>query len=661
MMCEKAALCDCFGTKFPKGMIISMDNGKDKYLGKLLDNRYEILEVIGTGGMAVVYKALCHRLNRHVAVKMLKEDMALDADFRRRFQTESQAVAMLSHPNIVSVYDVSRSKELEYIVMELIEGITLKQYMQKKGALPWKEALHFSMQISKALSHAHGRGIIHRDIKPHNIMIVKDGSIKVADFGIARLSANQDTLVQEALGSVHYISPEQAKGGAVDQRSDIYSAGVVMYEMLTGMLPFEGENAVSVAIQHISSVPVPPHEIDPEIPAGLEAITMKAMNPDLDARYPSADALLEDLEEFRKNQNAQTNSTDSQSVVPTESEELVRTELRLGQYIIQDNVLPVSTSGELSRESYERRRSRAGKVSLFSGIASVMIFILALSVFLWNFWLKWLFQEGDPVNIPNFAGSNIVDLMGDKEYAKIFHFTSVYEVDSTHKRGTVIAQRPEAGKSQMLGPEGISVQLTLATGEVTVTIPDVVNWEYRKAMAELERLGFSVEPQVVASDSITKDYVTETIPAAGEALTGGSVVYVSVSGGPEITPLTMPDLVGLTQAAAIAQLESLRLVVGTISPVESEKKEGTIIWQSIDSGVEVREHTKIFMQVAVKPVATPEPSESPAPTESAAPPTPTPTEQPVVTPEPTPPVVDPEPTPPEIPAEPDPLPPEDSE
>ncbi|MFR6040075.1 MAG: protein kinase domain-containing protein [Dysosmobacter welbionis] len=231
---------------------------KDPYIGKMLDNRYEILERIGTGGMAIVYKAKCHRLNRLVAVKILKSDLAQDEDFRRRFNAESQAVAQLSHPNIVSVYDVSKGGDIEYIVMELIDGITLKQYMEKRGQLNWRESLHFITQIMRGLSHAHSRGIVHRDIKPQNVMVLRDGSVKVADFGIACLENAAQTLTQEALGSVHYISPEQARGDRTDARSDIYSAGVVLYEMLTGRLPFEGDTPVSVAIQHISSVPCPP-------------------------------------------------------------------------------------------------------------------------------------------------------------------------------------------------------------------------------------------------------------------------------------------------------------------------------------------------------------------------------------------------------------------
>ena len=272
----------------------------DQMIGRMLDNRYELLELIGSGGMAMVYKAKCHRLNRLVAVKGLKSDFASDADFRRRFYDESQAIAMLSHPNIVSVYDVSRSSP-EYIVMELIDGITLKQYMERRGRLNWRESLHFITQIMKGLSHAHSRGIVHRDIKPQNIMVLRDGSVKVTDFGIACLSNSANTMTQEALGSVHYISPEQAKGNRPDARSDIYSAGVVLYEMLTGRLPFEGDSAVSVAIQHLSSVPLSPREIDPDVSEALEKICMKAMASDIDRRYPTADAMLADLEEFRKN------------------------------------------------------------------------------------------------------------------------------------------------------------------------------------------------------------------------------------------------------------------------------------------------------------------------------------------------------------------------
>ena len=272
----------------------------DKYIGRLLEGRYEILDVLGVGGMAVVYKAKCHKLNRMVAIKVLKDDFLEDADFRGRFHAEGQAVAMLSHPNIVSVYDVSSTDTVDYIVMELIEGITLKQYIEKKGALNANETLHFANQIAKALEHAHSRGIVHRDIKPHNIMVLRNGSVKVADFGIARSIAKGNTLQKEALGSVHYISPEQAKGEHVDARSDIYSLGVVMYEMSTGKQPYEGSSPVNVALQHINSTPVLPTALNLQIPAGLEQIIMKAMAQNPEDRYSSAVELQSAIEQFQK-------------------------------------------------------------------------------------------------------------------------------------------------------------------------------------------------------------------------------------------------------------------------------------------------------------------------------------------------------------------------
>ena len=382
----------------------------DQYIGKLLDNRYEILEQIGIGGMARVYKARDHRLNRLVAIKILREDLAQDAEFRRRFHDESQAVAMLSHPNIVAVYDVSRSSELEYIVMELIDGITLKQYMQKKGGkLNWREALHFITQIIKALGHAHSRGIIHRDIKPHNIMVLRDGSVKVADFGIARVaSGGHSTLTQEALGSVHYISPEQARGSHIDARSDLYSAGVVLYEMLTGRLPFEGDTPVAVAIQHINSIPLSPREIDPDIPEALEAITMKAMAPNPDNRYSSADEMLADLEEFRKNPDVDFDY-DLAEFVPEEAGRGPHPDpprpRRHSRLEHKPRAGGRTTSGDREEEDEPPARGPIWPIALAAG--AVLLFVCLVFFFLWRIRRCRTVHPGGPLRCPQPGGTEL--------------------------------------------------------------------------------------------------------------------------------------------------------------------------------------------------------------------------------------------------------------
>ena len=364
----------------------------DKYIGKMLDDRYEILEVIGEGGMAIVYRALDHRLNRDVAVKIMRDEMAADEEFRRRFCTESHAVAMLSHPNIVAVYDVSHNDNVEYIVMELVDGITLKQYIERKGVVAWKEVVHFTKQISKALAHAHERGIIHRDIKPQNIMLLRDGTIKVGDFGIAALENEVYENNGEAIGSIHYIAPEQARGECPDARSDIYSLGVMMYEMLTGGLPFTGNTLGEIAVQHMNAKPVPPHEKNPEIPLELERITLKAMSAELSERYQSANELLSDLEAF------------------------IHTPVTIdGESADYENpdVKPVRSSTELSRERYRLRRRRSGVVSFMSGTFGLLVLAVALFAFLWNFWLKDVFSPAERIALPNFEGSNYESIINN--------------------------------------------------------------------------------------------------------------------------------------------------------------------------------------------------------------------------------------------------------
>ncbi len=493
----------------------------DRYIGKFLDNRYELLEVIGTGGMAVVYKARCHRLNRLVAVKILKQDLAQDAEFRRRFHDESQAVAMLSHPNIVAVYDVSHSDDLDYIVMELIDGITLKQYMQKKGApLNWREALHFITQIMRGLSHAHSRGIIHRDIKPHNIMVLRDGSVKVADFGIARLtSANQSSLTQEALGSVHYISPEQARGSHIDARSDIYSAGVVLYEMTTGRLPFEGESPVSVAIQHINSIPLSPRDINPDIPEALQEITMKAMCPDANERYLSADDMLTDLEEFRKNPNINFDYT-SEDLKP--GDEPTR----------PVPVGPIHTKEEPHRE--ERRREeqpprprrrveedmddyddRRGPVwPILLAVGAIIAFIAGVIWFLWSSFFSGIVNpETLSFQVPDLQGMTLTEIRQDSEITDKFEVVEGTFVPSEEfEAGEVVDQMPKKGEMVKANEgEKVTITVDISSGGNEMTIPKVENMEQRAAMELLrDSMGLVVSQELEANDEITKNYAIRT-------------------------------------------------------------------------------------------------------------------------------------------------------
>ena len=551
----------------------------DKYIGKMLDDRYEILEVIGEGGMAIVYRALDHRLNRDVAVKIMRDEMAADEEFRRRFCTESHAVAMLSHPNIVAVYDVSHNDNVEYIVMELVDGITLKQYIERKGVVAWKEVVHFTKQISKALAHAHERGIIHRDIKPQNIMLLRDGTIKVGDFGIAALENEVYENNGEAIGSIHYIAPEQARGECPDARSDIYSLGVMMYEMLTGGLPFTGNTLGEIAVQHMNAKPVPPHEKNPEIPLELERITLKAMSAELSERYQSANELLSDLEAF------------------------IHTPVTIdGESADYENpdVKPVRSSTELSRERYRLRR-RSGVVSFMSGTFGLLVLAVALFAFLWNFWLKDVFSPAERIALPNFEGSNYESIINNTELSSMYKFNVIYISDDSVEPGIVISQSPAAGRSMMVTPSGIEVDLTVNAGVSLTSVPDVLNTDYRDAMRNLRAAGFNVEIENAASDSYTKDYVIATSPVAGEQLSSGSTVYITVSAGPEIQYVSMPNLVGSTEDSAISRIESSNLSYGGSDRVVSDYEVGTVIDQSISSSESVAEHTKVYLTVSSGP------------------------------------------------------------
>ena len=580
----------------------------DQYIGKMLDNRYEILERIGTGGMAIVYKAKCHRLNRLVAIKILKSDLAQNEEFRRRFNAESQAVAQLSHPNIVSVYDVSRGGDMEYIVMELIDGITLKQYMEKRGQLNWRESLHFITQIMRGLSHAHSRGIIHRDIKPQNIMVLRDGSVKVADFGIACLADSAQTLTQEALGSVHYISPEQARGDRPDARSDIYSSGVVLYEMLTGRLPFEGESAVSVAIQHLSSIPLAPREINPDIPEQLELICMKAMAPDLEHRYQSADAMIADLEAFRKNPEVEM-KFDLSDLRPEENDEPTRTIRTMPSHTVTIPVhQPERNYPRRERdEDEEPRRAGNGKRGVLVGamtVAAVAVVIVLFKTILGSFAPAVV----DQYQVPDLYNMTIEEAENDPRIEGVFEIQKAgSEFSADVPEGHILRQDPK--KEETRKGSQLVIQVWVSAGEETGEVPDLENKSEQDARILLEKLNkeYNLELTVEApeelkqfSEEITEGYVIKTEPAQGEILKKGDTVKLILSKGPDIKPVTVLPFVGMSIDSVLSQLESYKLTcdAADVEVVDSDKPGGTIVWQSPASGETVPEWTTIKFRVS---------------------------------------------------------------
>ena len=566
----------------------------DQYIGKMLDDRYEILELIGSGGMANVYKARCHRLNRLVAIKILKSDLADNADFRRRFHDESQAVAQLSHANIVSVYDVSTNPDREYIVMELIDGITLKQYMERRGRMDWRESLHFITQIMRGLSHAHSRGIIHRDIKPQNIMVLRDGSVKVADFGIACLANQGQTLTQEALGSVHYISPEQARGDRIDARSDIYSAGVVLYEMLTGRLPFEGDSAVSVAIQHLSSVPLAPRDIDPSIPEPLELICMKAMNSDPNKRYASADAMIEDLEKFRRDPSVDMDYIRQELTAPAAD-----TEPTMPLPTAQVASAVKKHTGELRREreaEEEPPRRDKKSIAIIAGIfaAAVLLVVLLFKLILGDFGPA---GSNKSYPVPDIRGKTVEEAQEMEGVKDIF----LIEVQGTrtteeYQPGQIVEQDPTAGRTRK---SNLVIQVYVAAEPEKVPMKDLVGMEYRQARVLLTDMGLDLKitTETVSSDKYGADAVIETVPAADEPLVAGQTVILRVSTGPET--VTVPTFTGQDIANAVQNAQDLGLTVGEITyDTFSFAPQGQVIEQSIKPTSEVPGGTKISFTVS---------------------------------------------------------------
>ena len=515
----------------------------DKYIGAMLDNRYELLEVIGVGGMAVVYKAMCHRLNRLVAIKILKDEYSNDEEFRRRFHGESQAVAMMSHPNIVNVFDVSNTDGLNYIVMELIDGITLKQYMEKKGILSWRETLHFSMQIAKALEHAHSRGIIHRDIKPHNVMILKDGSVKVADFGIARVASAQNTLTKEALGSVHYISPEQARGARVDNRTDLYSLGVVMYQMLAGRPPYDGDSPVAVAIKHINGNPLKPSLFNSNIPLGLEQITMHAMSTDLNTRYATAGEMLRDMEELRKDPSLVFNFAAASAVDRTQT--TARTQPATKQATAGVERSQARKLAEREKAEQEEKKRRLILVVVAILAASVLLVISALIISAAvragssgrNATTEDTTLSTEEIKVPNFVGMTWSDdLAAAFPNFQLVVDADSYEYSDAYEAGVIIRQDVEP---EMTVKPGRRIYLTVSKGQQG-KMPDLVGKSVDYAKQYFDGMGYKVIYEEENSLTVEKDHIIRTDPVSGKALKDDDLITVYVSSGPKL--LVVPSV-----------------------------------------------------------------------------------------------------------------------
>ena len=583
----------------------------DKYIGKLLGGRYEIIDVVGVGGMAVVYRARCHVLNRYVAVKILKDEYARDPDIRKRFSIESQAVAKLSHHNIVSVYDVGSDNGTDYIVMELMEGVTLKEYLQKKGHLPWQEALFFAQQICRALVHAHSRGIIHQDIKPQNVIILRDGTAKLTDFGIASFATTQETrVVQEAIGSVHYISPEQAKGSKIDYRTDIYSLGVVMYEMLTGKLPFEGETALQVVMQHLNAVPLAPSERQPDVPKGLDEVVMHAMCANISRRYTSAEELLADLDRLKDDANAQFHY----SCVPDEAGETQVLGREVQQAARRTPVSPERdrTGGRDRRAPapepepegfFERLAERPG---LAAGIAVAVFAVIALLV---TGILLFTGGNGEQkISVPALVGRDIEEILADTEVTGNFTIKEADKrVASNRPVGEVLEQDPGTGESAV---KGTIITVTVSAGgdnvQNTYKIVDFKDKTLEDVQAALAEEDITLKTAEEPSDEVEKGKVTRTDPAAGKELARGATLTVYISTGKEEKETQVPNLFGMTQSAAQKALEEKGLALGSVSPVESDAAAGTVIWQSVEKDSTVSEGTVVNIQISKGRTQTPE-------------------------------------------------------
>lgn len=559
-------------------------------IGRLIDERYRIDELVGSGGMAYVYKATDITDGKTVAVKVLKPEFYDNTELTRRFKNESKAIALLSHPNIIRVFDVSFTDEMKCIVMEYIDGITLKEYLEMQGAISWKETVFFGGQILSAVAHAHKKGIIHRDLKPQNILLLSDGTIKIMDFGIARFARSETkTITDKAIGSVHYISPEQARGEATDQRSDIYSMGVIFYEMLTGRLPFDADSPVSVAIKQIELDAPLPTVINREIPQGLEDIILRAMQKDPSYRYQNVEQMIEDIENFKRDPSIHfaykyiakpTNQTEGryQSAINTNRKE---TKTKVKQ-------APTATQ---ERKTAESSRSI---IPVLAGITAA--FVLVTGIFIATmFYLNNPFEKVADILVPDLVGLKY-DAVRDAEMYKNF----IIEVEETdfnelYGEGEIFSQSPKAGKNVKVNSK---IKVKVSTGQKVIEVPNVIGMEETLAYGRLVELDLKYSKSTVFSNTVPAGMVVATEPGAGSKVGAGAEVKLQISMGPENAFVPIPDLKGKTKEEAATALEELGLQLGGVTYVESEEPEGTIVSQDPSFGNEIAVGTYVNVNIS---------------------------------------------------------------
>ena len=558
--------------------------------GKMIANRYEIIEEVGKGGMAVVYKAKCLVLNRYVAIKVLRPEFREDTDFIARFKAEAQSAGSLSHPNIVSIYDVGQEDDLDYIVMEYVEGVTLKQYIDAKVVIPWKEAVDYAAQICSGLEHAHKKGIVHKDIKPHNIIITREGTLKITDFGIAKVMSTSTITTGGAagMGSVHYFSPEQARGGYIDAKTDIYSLGILMYEMVTGRLPFEGDTAVAVAMQHIEKEPTPPSDLNKDIPQSLENVILRAMSKEQNMRYDTATKMMIDLKKVYLGTPV---AFDRQLA---DGETMVVPKIPEKDHVIPDEILNQGEKPKKVKKQKSAEDKKKDRLGIIAGMATGILLVAVLGVLFYFF----MTPAGNEIELPDFTNMTVEEA---KETVKNTDIEIIVEEEQKNddvEKGKIISQDPKANKNVK---DNAKVKVIVSLGGEGGRMPDLVNRKDSDAQ-EIIR-GLKLIPNVVSeiSEDIPQGYVVRQSPVMGAKYAEGDTVTIYVSSGKDEKFVPVPNLLGKTEDEAKAALLDVGLTWGSIATIESSRAKGTVAAQSIQAGVEVKEKTSVDIRLSSGP------------------------------------------------------------